>query len=1158
MASTVDVARARLGGVLALVERSERFGDLAARLADRRGVAIADATAGARAFAWSALVAESGRTVALVAPSEDRARRWRAELAGWLGEERVLAFPERETMPFEAGAPSGTAVHQRLLTLWRLATAQAPVAVVTSLRALLEHTIPPDELARRGRTLRAGERLAWQETAAWLFDLGYEPVTEVSEPGTFSRRGGIIDIYPASAEQPARVELFGDEIETLRAFDPVTQRSQSALDELVVLPAREFSLERSRDLAERLAAAGWDRMARSEDEDVADLSPYARLAEALREGSYAPGADAFAHSLGATASLLDHLGERATVVFEDTVELDLAHDALEAQAEERRGELAAEGLAVSVFPSPYVPRSRIEELAARHGSVRVGPSGDAVRLGWSGLTSYAGRLDQFIREVASPGISGSAEGATPVTLIATPQAARLAELLGDRDVTAVARDSVEEVPAPGALVVARVPLAEGFAAPELGLRVFTDAEVFGFRKPRHPERRHRRVQIGSFLADLKPGDHVVHEDHGIARFERFITREVSGVVREYLELRFAGTDVVSLPTERVDRVTRYVGGTPPALSTLGGREWLQTKRKAKKAAEEIARELLRLYAAREATPGVAFSKDTPWQIEVENAFPYTETPDQLQAIEDTKRDMERGRPMDRLIVGDVGYGKTEVALRAAFKAVMDGKQVVIVVPTTVLAQQHYETFAERLATFPVRVAMLSRFRSPAEQRDVVDGLVAGEVDIVVGTHRVLQKDVAFRDLGLVVIDEEHRFGVKHKERLKQMRTEVDVLSMTATPIPRTLHMALSGVRDISVIETPPEDRQPIETHVVERNDDVLREAILREIDRGGQVYYVHNRVQGIEHEAHRLRQLVPKARYVVAHGQMDERRLERVMVEFADAEHDVLVCTTIIESGLDIPNVNTIVINRAGQLGLAQLYQLRGRVGRSAEKAYAYLLYTRDQRLTEDARKRLQAVFEASELGAGFKIAMHDLEIRGAGNILGAEQHGHVAAVGFELYTQLLDEAVNEQRGAPRAVALPEITVDLALSTAIPDDYVPSRQRKLELYRRIAELAALDDLGGLREELRDRYGPPPEPVRNLLYGVEVKLRAAKAGATEVRARGAELRIVLGRDIQPDERTRLARSFPRAQAGQRQIRLSVLDAKGDWRDALTGLLDRLVA
>src|SRR5947209_10732774 len=1153
MVSAVDVAPARLGGILALAERSDAYRELASRLDDRRRITVADATAGARAFAWSALVAQNARIVALVAPSEDRARRWRAELAGWPGEDRVLAFPERETMPFETSAPSGTAVHQRLLTLWRLATTQAPVAVVTSLRAVLEHTIPPDDLARRGRTLRAGDTLSWQETATWLFDLGYEPVTEVSEPGTFSRRGGIVDIYPASAEQPARVELFGDEIETLRAFDPITQRSQADLAHLDVLPAREFSLQHAAELAERLATAGWDQLGGSAPQAPDALAPYTELVDKLREGSYAPGADAFAPALGATASLLDHLGDRASVIFEDTVELELAHDALEAQAEERRDELAELGLAVNVFPPPYVPRSRIDELAARHGGARMGPAGDALRLGWTGATSYAGRLTEFIEHIAA------SRPPETTTLIATPQAARLAELLAEREVTATARDTVGDVPARGSLIVARVPLAEGFDVPELGLRVFTDAEVFGFRKPRHPERRRRRVHIGTFLSALKPGDHVVHEDHGIARFERFVTREVAGVVREYLELRFAGTDVVALPTERVDRVTRYVGGTPPALSALGGRDWLATKRKAKRAVEEIARELLRLYALRESSSGFPFSKDSPWQIEMENAFPYTETPDQLQAIEDTKRDMERARPMDRLVVGDVGYGKTEVALRAAFKAVMDGKQVAIVVPTTVLAQQHYETFAERLATFPVRVAMLSRFRSPAEQRAVVDALGTGEADIVVGTHRVLQRDVRFRDLGLVVIDEEHRFGVKHKERLKQMRTEVDVLSLTATPIPRTLHMALSGVRDISVIETPPEDRQPIETHVIERSDDVLREAILREMDRGGQVYYVHNRVQGIEQEAHRLRQLVPKARYVVAHGQMDERKLERVMVEFADAEHDVLVCTTIIESGLDIPNVNTIVINRAGQLGLAQLYQLRGRVGRSAEKAYAYLLYTKEQHLTEQARKRLQAVFEASELGAGFKIAMSDLEIRGAGNILGAEQHGHVAAVGFELYAQLLEEAVNEQRGAPRAAsALPEITVDLALSTAIPDDYIPSRQRKLETYRRIAELADLADLAALRDELRDRYGAPPEPVRNLLYGVDVKLRAVKAGATEVRARGAELRVVMGRDIQPDERTRVLRSFPKAQAGQRQIRLSVLDVKADWRDALTGLLDRLAA
>ncbi|HUR27342.1 MAG TPA: transcription-repair coupling factor, partial [Planctomycetota bacterium] len=1101
-------------------------------------------------------VAVARRPIVLIAPSEDRARRWRAELAAWLGDERVLAFPERETMPYEIASSSPGAIHQRLLTLWRQHTAEEPVAVVASLRAVMEHTIAPQDLLRRGRSLKVGERVVWKDTAAWLFDLGYEPVPEVNEPGTFSRRGGILDVYPASASMPVRIELFGDDIETLRSFDPVTQRSQDELASVDVLPAREYSLEHAAELAERLAAAGWDSLSR--DAESEELAAYAGIVDALREGRDVPGLDAFAQALGATASLLDHLPERASVIFEDSVELELAQDAHEAQAHDRRDELHEQGLPTAAFPPPYVPRNELDEAAVSRGSIRVGPGAQQLALGWGGVTSYASRLDTFLKEIATRFSldAGAPERSTAVaiTLVATPQAARLAELFADRGVHTAAHEAIADAPEPGALVLARAALAEGFSIPELGLRVFTDAEVFGFRKPRHPERRRRRVAVGSFLSDLKPGDHVVHEEHGIARFEQFITKEIAGVVREYLELRFAGNDVVALPTERVDRVTRYIGGTPPALSTLGGREWAATKRKAKKAVEEIARELLKLYAERETVRAHAFGKDTPWQIEMENAFQFTETPDQLQAIEDTKRDMERGRPMDRLVVGDVGYGKTEVALRAAFKAVQDGKQVAVLVPTTVLAQQHYETFVERLETFPVRVAMLSRFKTTAEQKEVVAQIVTGDVDVVIGTHRLLQKDVQFRDLGLLVIDEEHRFGVKHKERMKQLRTEVHVLSMTATPIPRTMHMALSGVRDISVIETPPESRQPIETHVVERTDDVLREAIMRELDRGGQVYYVHNRVQGIEHETQRLRLLVPKARFVVAHGQMDERRLERVMVEFADAEHDVLVCTTIIESGLDIPNVNTIVIDRSGQLGLAQLYQLRGRVGRSAAKAYAYLLHSKDERLSEDARKRLQAVFEASELGAGFKIAMHDLEIRGAGNILGAEQHGHVAAVGFEFYTQMLEEAVNEQRGAPRQADLPEVVVDLALSTAIPDAYVPSRQRKLELYRRIAELRKLEDLSALRDELRDRYGAPPDPVRNLLYGVEVKLRAVAAGATEVRARGPELRLVLGADLTHERRIALTRAFPKIQAGQRQIRLSILDTRGDWRDALTRMLD----
>ncbi|CAN5163460.1 transcription-repair coupling factor [soil metagenome] len=1143
-AGAARVASARLAGLLELASASERFRELRARVERGGSVPVSDASAGARAWAWSALVA-GGRSVLVVAPSEDRARRWVAELHGWLGEAAVVSFPERETMPYEIGEPSPSAVHGRLLALWGLRDG-APRAVVASLRALLQHTAAPPDLAARSRVLRAGDRIAWRETAAWLLMLGYDSVPEVSEPGTFSRRGGIIDVYPAAAERPARIELFGDVIETLRSFEPVTQRSQEPVAELLVLPTREYGLDAAPSLADRLAAAGWDDLA-----DREELAGYGKILEPLRNMQYAPGTDAFATALGAGASLLDHLDPAAsTVVFEDSVELGLQWDTHEAQAEEKRDELQAQGLPVGVLPPQYAGRGHLEHAAARRGLVRVEPGPAALRLGWSGAPSYAGRLDTFLREVAAAGRG--------TRVMATPQAARLAELLAERDVTAVPLETLEEPPARGALVLLHVPLAEGFRVEELDLAVFTDLEVFGFRKPRHPERQRRRRAVGTLLQDLRPGDHVVHEDSGIARFEGFEDKLVSGVSRESLVLTFAdGTRW--LPTERIDKITRYVGGSSPPLSVMGGVDWLKTRRKAKKAAEEIARELLRLYAAREAAPGLAFSRDTPWQIEIENAFPFTETPDQLTATLDVKRDMEESQPMDRLIVGDVGYGKTEVALRAAFKAVMDGKQVAVLVPTTVLAQQHHETFSERLATFPVRIGMLSRFRSPQEQKATAAALATGEIDIVVGTHRVLQRDVAFRDLGLVVIDEEHRFGVRHKERLKALRTHVDVLSMTATPIPRTLQMALSGVLDISVIETPPEDRQPIETRVLERSDDVLREAILREIDRGGQVYYVHNRVMGIQQETNRLRELVPTARFVVGHGQMHERELERVMVEFADAEHDVLVCTTIIESGLDIPNVNTIIIDRAGTLGLAQLYQLRGRVGRSAEKAYAYLLHHKDASLTEQAQQRLQAIFEASELGAGFKIAMHDLEIRGAGNILGAEQHGHVAAVGFELYAQLLEEAVQEQRGLrPHAPPPSDVVVELSLSTAIPDDYIPSRARKLETYRRIAELRLMEELSGLREELRDRYGAPPEPVRNLLFGVEVKLRAARAGASEVRVRGPEMRVVLGRDIQQHERAALVRAFPRIQHGQRQLRLAVPDIRGDWRDALTRLLDKLVA
>ncbi|MEX2183639.1 MAG: transcription-repair coupling factor, partial [Chloroflexota bacterium] len=659
---------------------------------------------------------------------------------------------------------------------------------------------------------------------------------------------------------------------------------------------------------------------------------------------------------------------------------------------------------------------------------------------------------------------------------------------------------VEPDLAPGATVIVGRSLNGGFQGGPDGLVFVTDRELFGTVRVRRP-RALRRVVPRDILERLTPGDLVVHIDHGVARYEQMLRRGTDGEDRDYLELSFAEGDRIFVPVEQIGRVTRYSGGERPALSRLGGAEWLRAKQRVSKAVGLLAEDLLGLYAARADAQGHAFAPDTPWQAEMEASFPYEETVDQLRAAAEAKADMERTRPMDRLVVGDVGYGKTEVALRAAFKAMQDGKQVAVLVPTTVLAAQHHATFSQRFAAFPLEVRLLSRFVSPKAQEATLEGAADGSVDLVIGTHRLLSKDVRFKDLGLVVVDEEQRFGVAAKERLKQLRREVDVLTLSATPIPRTLNLALAGIRDLSVIETPPEDRLPIQTRVAEASAGLVRDAILRELDRGGQVFYVHNRVETIEAQAEQLRRLLPDARFVVGHGQMGEGALEKVMMAFADGAADVLVCTTIIESGLDIPNANTIIIDRADTLGLAQLYQLRGRVGRSARRAYAYLLYRRRERLSDEARKRLQAIFKASELGAGFQIALSDLEIRGAGNILGGEQSGHMAAVGFDLYSRMLAEAVEGHKarheGREAIVAAPQAIIDLPIDAHLPDDYVPDEAQKLELYRRLARARTTGDLAAFRQEVTDRFGPMPPAVVRLVEVADLRLTAEAAGVTSM-------------------------------------------------------------
>jgi transcription-repair coupling factor (superfamily II helicase) len=694
-------------------------------------------------------------------------------------------------------------------------------------------------------------------------------------------------------------------------------------------------------------------------------------------------------------------------------------------------------------------------------------------------------------------------------------------------------------------------------------------ELFGWAKPRRATPR-RRAARDAFLSDLLVGDYVVHIEHGIGIYRGLAKLTLDGVEREYLHLDYAEGDKLYVPTDQIDRVSRYigVGEAAPTLTRLSGMDWERAKARAKKAVQQIARDLLDLYAARELAPGYTFPPDTPWQSELEASFPYIETPDQLAAIEAVKVDMERRQPMDRLICGDVGYGKTEVALRAAFKAAIDGKQVAILVPTTILAQQHYNTFQERLAAYPLRLEMLSRFRSDKEQREVVSGLQRGVVDIVIGTHRLLQKDVAFKDLGLVVIDEEQRFGVVHKERLKHLRQEVDVLTLTATPIPRTLHMSLMGVRDMSTIDTPPEERLPIVTYIHEYDETLIREAIRRELDRGGQVYFVHNRVQTIELMAQRVQRLVPEASLAVGHGQMPEEQLERVMLDFVQGRTDVLVCSAIIESGLDIPNVNTMIINKADRFGLAQLYQLRGRIGRGANRAYAYLLHDKDYQLTDTAQKRLHAIFQAAELGAGFRIAMKDLEIRGAGNLLGVEQHGHIAAVGFDLYTRLLAEAIRSLKSQVRSKdeglktkdegpkTLDHPTLDLPLDAYLPGDYVADEAARLALYQRMAAVTMPEEAEEIAQELSDRFGKPPRAAEALLYILRLKAQAIAAGVESIKVTTDEATVKVS-DPGKINQAALARRFGAAlRIGVRLLHLERRKLGGRWREELLALVQAL--
>ncbi len=1167
-------SRLDLSGLLGAVREASAYRTLLGHLKTTRGNAgPAGLIRAARPAVAAALARDLGRPVILATARVDQAAGYAEQIAAWEPQLPVLIYAEPNPIFYERAAWGPRSTRSRLTALAYLAGAREgsapPAIVVTSARALMQRTLPREELARQTLTLEVGgiasRAGASGLTSRWLA-MGYEPASLVVEPGTFSRRGGILDIFPIAAEWPVRIELWDDEIDTLRLFDPASQRSLESCRQVTITLAREALPARGPEVAQRLAR--W--LAERVGSDAADRDLTASADQrGLESGSAFPTLEFYLPwMIDECVSLLDYLPPDGLVLVDDLQDLADTIAELEAQALSLREAHTASGDIPPDMPAPLVTWDDLQDGLHQAMLVELGgtPVDDEAAPGrlFAPGPRYGGQLRSLFEEVRS-----ILRGQRDRVAVISQQASRLADLWQEHSGQRLTpTDRIGDLPVPGSLHLLAGGLAQGWVleGPSGRTHLLTDAEIFGWRRP-EPRRRAapRAIAPEDFFADLAPGDIAVHTEYGIGRFTGLEKRVIGGTEREFLLLAYGGGDQLYVPIHQADRLSRYVGpdDSEPELSRLGTPEWSRIKSRAREDVERKARELLALYAAREAAAGHAFSPDSPWQQELEASFPYLETPDQLTAVQDVKRDMERPRPMDRLIAGDVGYGKTEVALRAAFKAVMDGKQVAMLVPTTVLAQQHLETFTRRLAAFPVRVEMLSRFRTRAEQDDIVAGLAAGSIDIVIGTHRLLGRDVIFRDLGLLIIDEEQRFGVTHKERLKQMRTEVDVLTLTATPIPRTLYMSLTGIRDVSTIETPPEERLPVITHVGRRDDDLIRQAILREKDRGGQVFYVHNRVQTIHAEARYLNTLVPEARTGIGHGQMPEAQLEAIMDQFADGQIDVLVSTSIIEAGLDIPNANTLIVDRADQFGLAQLYQLRGRVGRSAARAYAYFFHPPLARLTPEARARLETIAEQTQLGAGMNIAMRDLEIRGAGELLGTRQHGAIAAVGFHLYTRMLAQAVQRLKregedGGPvetaPAAPLEAVTIDLPIPTYLPTDYIPDVGLRIQLYRRLADVASAQDIRELGAELADRFGPLPPPVENLLYQLEVKRLALLAEAEAVTGGSDQIAIRLT-GLAHIDRASLQRALGHDVRVSRTA-IWLPTAGGGWREALLEVLDLL--
>lgn len=1114
----------------------------------------------ARPVLTAALAADLGRPLVYLTARSDRMHSLQDELPLWIGDVRSIPFPEPNPLFYEKVPWGPRTIRQRAAALAQLTASRQPAApsseslaqptvYLASARAVMTRTLALREIIAGSRWLTIGSSFRLDQLLKLLIEVGYLPATVVTHPGQFSRRGGILDLWPPMEETPLRIEFFGDEIESLRRFEPATQRSTTRLDQLRITPAREG--------LPRLFQPAWEawlpeNTAAEPDFAATFLEYFLPLMNPAQNG------------------FLDLLPSTAIILVDDfqAIEDLVAHQ--EEQAIALRAELEESGDLPVSFPLPYLTLAGLHDALEQHTTINLGLI--AAQDGRPQLSDlgdhflpgprFGGQLRPLIQHL------GDLQHKHESAVIVSRQAPRLVKLWRpEAQPSQIIAQLPDQIPA-GEIHFLHGALSDGWtlrAPTGEQTHLLTDAEVFGWSRPAH--RRSAPVVSSTpeaAFADLQSGDTVVHVDYGVGRFAGLVERSLEGIRREYLLIEYAAGDQLYVPIHQADRVARYVGvaGGPSSLSRLGSEEWQRSKNRARKAVEEVARDLLELYAQRMQVSGHAFAPDGDWQRDLEAAFPYIETEDQQRALEAVKFDMEQTRPMDRLICGDAGYGKTEVALRAAFKAVMDGKQVAMLVPTTVLAQQHYNTFRKRLASYPLSVEMLSRFRSRSEANQIVKRLADGEVDIVIGTHRLLQPDIQFKDLGLLILDEEQRFGVTHKEYFKRMRTEVDVLTLTATPIPRTLYMSLTGVRDISTINTPPEERLPPFTHVGPYEPRLVRQSILREIDRGGQVFFVHNRVQSIGAVRQRIENLVPEARLAVAHGQMPETQLAQVMDQFNNGEIDVLLSTSIIESGLDIPNANTLIVDQADMFGLSQLYQLRGRVGRSAVRAYAYFFRHAQRRATEEALQRLEFLAEHTQLGAGYSIAMRDLEMRGAGEILGTRQHGHISAIGFHLYTRLLSNAVHLQRAAfgapdhfgstfPAAVEPLEVSVDLPLPVAIPEEYIADRNLRLQLYRRLANLRRSEEIDRTEQELGDRFGELPAELHNLFFQVRIKLQAAAAGVEIISHENEQIFMLY--PLKPGvSRPDLGPGFRLTKRGYWLGR----DPDGAWKERIVSALTRL--